>query len=52
MVSLRQAELVEEQVEELLGFADCVLADPAGLWAKTSLYQRQRLQQVLFPDGL
>jgi site-specific DNA recombinase len=50
--SLRAIETDDEQIEELLDFADGVLRDPAGLWAHASLNQRQRLQKVLFPNGL
>jgi site-specific DNA recombinase len=50
--SLREIETDDEQIEELLDFADGVLRDPAGLWARASLDQRQRLQKVLFPNGL
>ncbi|MCU1309866.1 MAG: site-specific recombinase [Candidatus Angelobacter sp.] len=49
---LCDAEENEEQVDGLLEFADRVLRDPAGLWVGASLDQRQRLQKVLFPDGL
>ncbi len=50
--ALLQAEVNDEEIDALLGFADRVLLDPAGLWSKTSLAQRQRLQRVLFPKGL
>jgi hypothetical protein len=50
--ALREIENNEEQIEGLLDFAESVLRDPAAMWAKASLDQRQRLQTVLFPDGL
>ncbi len=50
--ALREIENNEEQIEGLLDFAENVLRDPAAMWAKASLEQRQRLQMVLFPDGL
>jgi hypothetical protein len=42
----------DRKTEGLLGFAENVLSDPAGLWARADLDQRQRLQKVLFPAGL
>ncbi len=50
--ALQQAEVNDEQIDALLEFSDRVLHDPAGLWSRTSLAQRQRLQMVLFPSGL
>ena len=50
--ALRSVEVIDEQIEELLEFADSVLRDPAGLWMRASLDQRQRLQKVLFPTGV
>jgi site-specific DNA recombinase len=51
-VALRSVEVLDEQIEDLLAFADGVLRDPAGLWTRASLDQRQRLQKVLFPTGV
>src|ERR1039457_6097912 len=50
--ALLQVATNEEHIDDLLDFADRVLHDPAGLWARASLDQRQRLQQILFPAGL
>jgi site-specific DNA recombinase len=50
--ALREAERADEQVEDLLIFADRLLSDPAGIWTRASLDMRQRLQTVLFPSGL
>ena len=50
--ALLEAASNEEQIDELLDFAQRVLRDPAGLWARASLDLRQRLQRVLFPGGL
>ena len=50
--ALLQVATNETRIDELLDFAERVLSDPAGLWARASLDQRQRLQQVLFPTGL
>ena len=45
-------ELEEMDVEGILGFAERVLPRAADLWVQASLEQRQRLQQLLFPDGI
>jgi DNA-binding PucR family transcriptional regulator len=42
----------DEDIEALLAFSNRILSDPASLWADSTLENRQRLQQVLFPDGL
>jgi hypothetical protein len=39
-------------VEGILGFAERVLPGAADLWVQASLEQRQRLQQLFFPDGV
>src|ERR1019366_6145560 len=49
---LREVEASDEQIDELLDFADGILSNPAGLWTRASLNQRQRLQKVLFPGSL
>ena len=35
-----------------MGFAERVLPRAADLWVQASLEQRQRLQQLFFPDGI
>ena len=45
-------ELEEMDVEGILGFAERVLPRAADLWVQASLEQRQRLQQLFFPDGI
>ena len=40
--ALREIEANEGQIDGLLDFAESVLRDPAALWAKASLDQRQR----------
>lgn len=39
-------------VEAILSFAEAVLPSSARMWVQASLDQRQRLQKVLFADGL
>ena len=45
-------ELEEIDVEGILGFAERVLPRAAELWVQVSLEQRQRLQQLFFPEGI
>ena len=45
-------ELEEMDVEGILAFAERVLPSASNLWVQSSLAQKQRLQQVLFPDGV
>jgi hypothetical protein len=46
------SELEELDVEGILSFAERVLPRAADLWVQSSLDQRQRLQQLLFPEGV
>jgi hypothetical protein len=39
-------------VEGILAFAERVLPRAADLWVQASLNQKQRLQQLFFPDGV
>ncbi len=45
-------ELDELDVEGILAFAERVLPRAADLWVQASLDQRQRLQQLFFPEGV
>ena len=45
-------EVDELDVEGILAFAERVLPRAADLWVQASLEQRQRFQQLFFPDGL
>ncbi|MBY0497369.1 MAG: hypothetical protein K2Y23_24470 [Cyanobacteria bacterium] len=45
-------ELEEMDVEGILSFAERVLPRAADLWVQASLEQRQRLQQLFFPEGI
>jgi hypothetical protein len=42
----------ELDVEGILAFAERVLPRAADLWVQASLDQRQRFQQLFFPDGI
>ena len=46
------AELEEFDVEGIVAFAERVLPSASNLWVQSSLAQKQRLQQVFFPDGI
>ncbi|MGE0706297.1 MAG: recombinase family protein, partial [Vicinamibacterales bacterium] len=46
------SELDELDVEGILAFAERVLPRAADLWVQASLEQRQRFQQLFFPDGI
>ena len=46
------AELEEIDVEGILAFAERVLPSASNLWVQSSFAQKQRLQQVFFPEGV
>ena len=49
----RHASEVEElDVEGILAFAERILPRAADLWTQSSLDQRQRFQQLFFPEGI
>ena len=50
--NLEQARHEQLDVEAITAFAEDVLTDVAGLWERASLKHKQRLQSVLFPEGL
>ena len=45
-------ELEELDVEGILAFAERVLPSASSLWVQSSLNQKQRLQELFFPDGM
>ena len=45
-------ELEEMDVVGILAFAERVLPSASNLWVQSSFAQKQRLQQVFFPDGV
>jgi hypothetical protein len=56
-LTLAQIDRHDEAVEEIdvagiLAFAERVLPRAADLWVQASLDQKQRLQQLFFPDGI
>ena len=51
-IELEDARIEEIDVEGLLGFAEHLLANAGRLWSEAPAEQKQRLQRVLFPEGL
>ena len=45
-------QLEELDVAGILAFAERILPRAADLWVQASLDQRQRFQQLFFPDGV
>ncbi|MDA1036364.1 MAG: recombinase family protein [Chloroflexi bacterium] len=54
LAEIELGDVVSEQlnVDGVLAFAEHVLTNAARLWMELGLDQKQRLQQVLFPEGL
>jgi site-specific DNA recombinase len=51
-MELRDAQAEEIEIEAVLDFAQAVLLNASNLWKAAPSEQKQRLQQVLFPDGV
>ena len=51
-VAVHEARVDELDVQGILGFAEHLLSSAARMWCEASLDQRQRLQRVLFPQGV
>jgi hypothetical protein len=51
-IDRHSSQLEELDVEGILAFAERVLPRAADLWVHASLDQRQRFQQLFFPDGI
>lgn len=47
-----QVEVSEKSLEECLEFSERLLVQPAQLWLRAGLDNRQRLQQAYFPGGV
>ena len=50
-IERHSGQLDELDVEGILAFAERVLPRAADLWVQASLEQRQRFQQLFFPEG-
>ena len=51
-IDRHSGQFEELDVDCILAFAERVLARAADLWVQASLDQRQRFQQLFFPDGI
>ncbi|HMF99458.1 MAG TPA: hypothetical protein VKE96_34395, partial [Vicinamibacterales bacterium] len=51
-IDRHSGQLEELDVEGILAFAERVLPRAADLWVEASLDQRERFQQLFFPDGI
>ena len=51
-MELRDAHAEEIEIEAVLDFAEMVLLNASNLWKSAPSEQNQRLQQVLFPEGV
>ena len=51
-IDRHSSELEEMDVEGILAFAERVLPSASNLWVQSSFAQKQRLQQVFFPEGI
>ena len=51
-IDRHSGHLEELDVEGILAFAERILPRAADMWVQASLDQRQRFQQLFFPDGI
>ena len=51
-MELREAQAEEIEIETVLDYAQMVLTNASNLWKAAPSEQKQRLQQVLFPEGV
>ena len=51
-MELRDAQAEEIEIETVLNFAEMVSTNASNLWKTAPAEQKQRLQQVLFPEGV
>jgi site-specific DNA recombinase len=51
-IELRDAQAEEIEIETVLDYAEMVLTNASNLWKAAPSEQKQRLQQVLFPEGV
>ena len=51
-IDRHSGQLEELDVEGILAFAERILPRASDLWVQASLEQRQRFQQLFFPDGI
>lgn len=51
-MELRDAQSEEIEIEAVLDFAEMILLNASNLWKAAPTEQKQRLQRVLFPEGV
>ena len=51
-MDLGEAKVKEMDIEGMLNFAQYVLLNASYLWLEADLAQRQRLQRILYPEGV
>ena len=51
-MELREAQAEEIEIETVLEYAEMVLTNASNPWKAAPAEQKQRLQQVLFPEGV
>src|SRR6185437_10136554 len=51
-MELRDAQAEEIEIEAVLDFAEMLLLNASNLWKAAPAEQKQRLQRVLFPEGV
>ena len=49
---IAEATMVTDVFEQLLKFSKSILVNIPAAWARASLAQKQRVQNILFPSGL
>jgi len=51
-MKVNEARQEEIDIQQLLDFSENLLLNAARTWSESGLEQKQRLQQVLFPQGV
>jgi site-specific DNA recombinase len=51
-MELRDAQAEEIEIEAVLDYAEMIILNASNLWKAARVEQKQRLQQVLFPEGV
>lgn len=51
-MELRETKTTESDIEDVLNVAEHVILNASRLWVEFNLDQKQRFQQMLFPNGV
>jgi hypothetical protein len=51
-MELRDAQAEEIEIEAVLDYAEMIILNASNLWKAAPIEQKQRLQQVLFPERI